>query len=95
MCSSDLLVRSFEGLLASVAGYMRNLNSHDAYAAFRNRREQMRDDIGALDAALLANTLLYYSEGRRDYVRKIRDIIDGNELTAFDDARLKPESRFN
>lgn len=89
------LVRSFEGLLASVAGYMRNLNSHDAYAAFRNRRKQMRDDIGALDAVLLANTLLYYSEGRRDYVRKIRDIIDGNELTAFDDARLKPEARFN
>ena len=87
------LVRSFEGLLASVAGYMRNLNSHDAYAAFRNRRKQMRDDIGALDASLLANTLLYYSEGRRDYVRKIREIIDGNELTAFDDARLKPESR--
>jgi Bax protein len=89
------LVRSFEGLLASVAGYMRNLNTHDAYAAFRNRRKQMRDEIGALDAMLLANTLLYYSEGRRDYVRKIRDIIERNELAAFDDARLKPDTRTN
>jgi len=82
------LVRSYDGLMGSVQGYMLNLNTHDAYNAFRNRRYQMRTEIGALDALLLANTLLYYSEGRKDYVKRIHDIIDFNDLTAFDDARL-------
>lgn len=87
------LVRTYDGLLGSVLGYMLNLNTHDAYNAFRNRRHQMRTEIGALDAGLLANTLLYYSEGRRDYVKRIHDIIDINDLTAFDDARLSPGLR--
>jgi Bax protein len=85
------LVRAYDGLLGSVAGYMLNLNTHDAYNAFRNRRQQMRTEIGALDAPLLANTLIYYSEGRRDYTKRIRDIIEINDLTAFDDARLSRE----
>ena len=89
------LVRTYDGLLGSVAGYMLNLNTHDAYNAFRNRRQAMRTDIGALDATSLAHTLIYYSEGRRDYTKRIRDIIEINDLTAFDDARLKPEARFN
>ena len=87
------LVRFYDGLLGSVAGYMRNLNTHDAYVAFRNRRQQMRDTIGALDALSLANTLLHYSEGRRDYVKRIRDIVEINDLIAFDDARLSRELR--
>jgi Bax protein len=87
------LVRAYDGLLGSVAGYMLNLNTHDAYNAFRNRRAQMRTDVGALDAPLLANTLIYYSEGRRDYTKRIRDIIEINALTAFDDARLSRELR--
>ena len=87
------LVRSYDGLLGSVSGYMLNLNTHDAYNAFRNRRQAMRTDIGALDATALASTLIYYSEGRRDYTKRIRDIIETNDLTAFDDARLSREMR--
>lgn len=87
------LVRSYDGLLGSVAGYALNLNTHDAYNAFRNRRQMMRTEVGALDATLLASTLIYYSEGRRDYTKRIRDIMDINDLTAFDDARLSRELR--
>jgi Bax protein len=87
------LVRSYDGLLGSVAGYMLNLNTHDAYNAFRNRRHMMRTEVGALDSALLASTLIYYSEGRRDYTRRIRDIMEVNDLAAIDDARLGPELR--
>ena len=82
-------VRAFEGLAASVSGYLINLNSHFAYASFRNRRKIMRDQIGDLDPFGLANTLLYYSEQRGEYVTAIRLIIERNQLTDYDRARLR------
>ena len=82
-------VRAFEGLPASVAGYLLNLNTHFAYASFRNRRKIMRDQIGDLDPFGLANTLLYYSETRGEYVAAIRLIIERNHLTDYDRARLR------
>jgi len=82
-------IRAFEGLSASVTSYLINLNSHFAYASFRNRRKIMRDTIGDLDPFALANTLLYYSEQRGDYVTAIRLVIERNQLTDYDRARLR------
>ena len=82
-------VRAFTGLAASVSGYLLNLNTHFAYASFRNRRKMMRDRVGELDSFALANTLLYYSQTRGEYVTAIRTIIERNGLTSYDNARLR------
>lgn len=82
-------VRAFEGLPASVAGYLHNLNTHVAYAAFRNRRAFLRAHVGELDALGLANTLRHYSARRQAYVAAIRDIIEANRLTMYDGAELR------
>lgn len=82
-------VRSFDGLPASVSGYLLNLNTHFAYASFRNRRKMMRDQVGDLDPFALANTLLYYSKTRGEYVTAVRTIIERNGLVSYDNARLR------
>ncbi len=81
-------VRSFGRLLDSVAGYMFNLNSHHAYAAFRRARERQRKTHGELDGHALASTLKRYSERRGAYVQAIREIIETGDLRALDRARL-------
>lgn len=82
-------IRAFEGLTESVTSYLINLNSHFAYASFRNRRKIMRDRIGNLDPLALANTLLNYSEQRGDYVNAVRLVIERYKLTDYDRARLR------
>ncbi len=82
-------VRTFDGPEKSVAAYMRNLNTHDAYVSFRNRRKVQRDQIGELDSFGLANTLLSYSERGKKYVATIRAIMETNVLTEYDQARLR------
>lgn len=83
------LVRAYGGLFESVEAYMRNLNTHEAYTAFRNRRSYMRERMGDLEAPLLAATLLHYSERRAGYVKTIRGIITANGLSALDAAQLE------
>ncbi|MEM7124098.1 MAG: glucosaminidase domain-containing protein [Pseudomonadota bacterium] len=81
-------VRAFDGLRESVFAYMVNLNSHDAYASFRDLRAFYRDTDRALDGYLMATGLDGYSEEGQAYVDKIRAIIRSNDLTDFDSARL-------
>jgi Bax protein len=82
-------VRAFDGPEKSVAAYMRNLNTHDAYVSFRNRRKVQRDQTGKLDSFGLANTMLSYSERGKKYVASIRTIMETNMLTEYDQARLR------
>ena len=81
-------VRSFSGLKGSVLAYMVNLNRHPAYDRFRDLRSYLNDADRPLDGHLLAVGLASYSEEGRDYVEKIRLIIDANDLTDFDLSRL-------
>ncbi len=81
-------VRSFDGLKGSVLAYMVNLNRHPAYDRFRDLRSYLNDVGRSLDGYLLAVGLTSYSEEGRDYVEKIRSIIDANDLTDFDLSRL-------
>jgi len=85
-------VARFADLRASVAAYMRNLNSSWAYRGFRLLRAQMRagQPNGRLDSLALAGELLQYSIRREAYVDEVRMVIRGNRLTRFDGARLLP-----
>lgn len=81
-------VRSFTHLGAAVEAYARNLNTHRAYAQFRERRAEMRRYGQALDGQELALNILHYSERKADYIRDVRELMRSNNLRPFDLARL-------
>ena len=81
-------VKAFDNLADSVAGYMRNLNTHGAYRSFRAERSQMRARGVDPDGRTLAGELTKYSARGQKYVDSIRLIIDANGLRSLDDATL-------
>ena len=84
-------VARFRDLRASVAAYVRNLNTSWAYHDYRNLRAEMRTrGDGGLDALALAGGLLHYSTRREAYVKEVRAVIRGNRLARFRGARLLP-----
>lgn len=72
----------------STDAYVINLNTHPAYAGFRNERAAMRERGEHPDGFRLIGTLLRYSERGQAYVQFVRQIMRENELSVFDKARL-------
>lgn len=71
-------VRKFDSVNASIASYMRNLNTHPAYFELRSLRAEQRrqgSDIVALD---LTPGLLSYSERGEAYVEELNAMIRVN-----------------
>ena len=83
------LIRKFESLSGSVAGYMRNINTHRAYRDLRAARAEMRVNGKPLNGYELASHLESYSERGQDYVDGLRALMRVNKLVHFDEARLK------
>lgn len=83
-------VRRFPTLMDAVKAYVRNLNSHRAYAAFRRERAALRKQGKPLSGALLANTLTRYSQRGSAYVSTLHVIMKANNLSALDNAQLSP-----
>ena len=85
----DYGVRKFPTLGASVAGYMRNLNTHSAYAPFRRMRaEQRKAGRDTLDARRLVGGLKAYSQRGQAYINEIRGMIDHNAYPKLAGVRL-------
>lgn len=82
-------VRAFDHLIDGVKSYVRNLNTHFAYKAFREEREAMRRSGERLNGVDLANALKSYSTRGDDYIKTLHTIIRINDLTLFDGARLR------
>ena len=85
-------VMKFNVLQASVRAYQRNLNTHSSYKNFRIARAELRDEKKKLDGKILAEYLDKYAETGKEYVVVLQQIIDQNNLTDFDDAKLLPSS---
>lgn len=81
-------IRAFPSLLDAVRSYVRNLNTHRAYAAFREERWRQRRGGEGLNGYQLADTLLRYSERGTAYTQALRALIRSNDLMVFDDSRL-------
>lgn len=81
--------RAFEDPKASIESYIHNLNTHRAYAQFRQMRAGLRAKDKPLDGMQLATALVSYSERGSDYVRTIRSLIRVNTLADFDNAVLR------
>lgn len=86
-------VRRFERLAHAVEAYALNLNTHKAYARFRDKRAEMRRRSAAPNGYELALTLGRYSERKMNYVRDVRGIIRANKLQPLDGARLDGRPR--
>lgn len=68
-------VAAFDSVAESVARYLRNLNTHAAYAPLRAIRARMRRNGETPTAMALADGLVRYSERREDYVDEIKSVI--------------------
>ena len=71
-------VAAFDSVAESVRRYVRNLNTHDAYAPLRAIRARMRRDGESPTAMALADGLIRYSERREAYVDEIKMVIRVN-----------------
>lgn len=87
-------VRAFRSLLESVESYMRNLNTHPAYAAMRTQRALDRAKGLPLNGTTLAGGLFRYAETGQQYINDLRAIMRANRLRDFDKATFRtPEDR--
>jgi len=78
----------FANVGEAAEAYVVNLNTHTAYAAFRNERAAMRERGENLDGYKLVGQLVKYSELGQQYVGFIRQVIRDDKLTDFDKAKL-------
>jgi Bax protein len=88
-------VMAFESLTFATMAYMKNLNTHPAYASLRQERWNMRRVGVAVDGYQLAGTLQHYSERGDKYIKSLRIIILANGLEALDQARLHEDDSEN
>ncbi len=83
-------VAAFESPLLSVASYMRNLNSHPAYAELRRLRAEERKAGQNPSGYELARGLDRYSERGQAYVDELHSIMQVNRLMEADETYLAP-----
>jgi Bax protein len=85
-------VKAFKSIADSIRAYIHNLNSHTAYAEFREMRAQQHMSLTpSYGMQGLLETLHVYSEKGAEYVENLRTLIRTNRLSDFDDAILMPE----
>ena len=77
-------VARFDDVNAAVASYLRNINSHRAYADLRAARADLRAANQPVTGTALANHLMRYSERGLDYVEEIQSMIRVNKLAVLD-----------
>ena len=77
-------IRMFDSLEASVASYMRNLNRHWAYKAFRTARYAARKSGKVFDGLTAAGYLTHYSELKEKYTAILKSVIARNGFVLYD-----------
>jgi len=80
----DYRIAAFESPLMSVVAYMRNLNTHPAYARLRELRAEARAAGQPLIGYDLARGLDHYSERGQAYVDDLQSMIENNRLRDTD-----------
>ena len=81
-------VARFESPLASIEGYMLNINTGNAYQKLRTLRAKIRANNNKITGLKLAGTLDKYSERGQDYIDGLRQMIRYNNLQIVDTAYL-------
>lgn len=84
--------RPYADLAEGVASYVRNLNTHFAYAGFRDLRARLRLTGKPVSGPDLMAALGRYSERGQDYVRSVNSLLAYNNLHMLDSAKLRVAS---
>lgn len=77
-------IRIFDSLEASVAAYALNLNRNSAYKDFRDMRYKKRRQGERLSGYEAAQSMLYYSQKREEYIQMLEQIMRNNDLSKHD-----------
>lgn len=77
-------VKKFDSIQASVAGYFRNLNTHQEYQPLRQIRSELRYLQLPIDSTFIVWGLEGYSIRGEPYIRELISMIDHNGLQSFD-----------
>lgn len=83
-------VAVFSNVEASVAAYMRNLNSNAAYRLFRKIRADLRAKGETPTAKLLVYGLINYSERQQAYINELLSLLQHNKKYLVDNHEQKP-----
>ena len=81
-------IARFKSPLASVEGYMLNINTTSAYQSLRDLRATHVKQKKKVSGLLLAGTLIKYSERGEAYIKSLRHLIQYNKLSTTDEAYL-------
>ena len=87
----DYGLARFDSPLASVEGYMKNINTTGAYEKLRLLRANLRKNNKKITGMELAGTLDKYSERGQAYIDGLRDMISYNKLQDVDEAYLSED----
>lgn len=80
----NFYVRKFINLSDSTRSYLKNINTHNAYVKFRQKRGTLRMNGDSLTGLSLVKFLDNYSERGSEYVADIKTIIETNNFMKFD-----------
>ena len=81
-------ILKFSMLRSSVKAYKNNLNTHNGYKEFREKRAELRKNNKKISGLKLVNYLHNYAATGKNYTKILQKIIEQNRLTDFDDATL-------
>ena len=81
-------ILKFSMLRSSVRAYKNNLNTHNGYKEFREKRAELRKNNKKISGLKLVNYLHNYAATGKNYTKILKKIIEQNRLTDFDDATL-------
>lgn len=81
----EVYVRKYQDLTESIRDYFGTLSRVSVYEAFREARVQTNDPLE------LIPYLKHYSELRGEYIKRLRLIIEKNNLTQYDQYRIHPD----
>jgi uncharacterized FlgJ-related protein len=87
----DYKVASFEHPIDSIAAYMLNLNSNNAYSDLRNKRAEIRSHDKEISGLALVDTMTHYSQRGKAYVQDLKNLIKHNHLEPADTAFLSKD----
>ena len=76
--------RAFDSPNQSIAAYMTNLNTHNAYDDFRAARAQVRKANKPIVGLPLVPKLISYTDTGKAYPQKLKSIIQGRNLDQYD-----------
>jgi Bax protein len=77
-------VAKFDSVSDAIKSYLKNINTHRAYADLRNDRASLRSVGEPITGHQLAEGLIDYSELREAYVHEIQAVIRINKLSQYD-----------